>query len=315
MSRHLFILNPAAGKRDRTEKLRSLIEKLKIKDPYDIFVTDAVGSAEQNAEEYLKAHLDESVIVYSCGGDGTLAEVANGVYRSNHRNAAIAIVPVGSGNDFIKSLDVPPERFNSFRALLNGHKVEVDLLSAKDENGLERVSLNIISAGFDAAVAYGQRNFKKLPFVNGSMAYNMSLVKSVFTDTKNYFNLKVDGESFGDSDGPYLFAIAANGKYYGGGFKASPYSDISDGRLDFVCIKTVPNLKLLSLVGKFREGRHIEEYKDITSYTSCESMQFLSENLINLNLDGDIYPMKNPTVSVLPKALTLLIPSLTDAVE
>lgn len=312
MKRHLFILNPAAGKKDRTEKLKALIEKLKINEPFDIFVTDAVGSAENTTNEYLTANPDDEIIVYSCGGDGTLAEVANGVYRSRHQNAAIAIVPVGSGNDFVKSLDVPAERFKSLRALLKGSKVEVDLLCATDELGNERVSLNIISAGFDAAVAYGQRNFKKLPFVSGSMAYNMSLVKSVFTDTKNYFDLYVDGEPYGDSNGPFLFAIAANGKYYGGGFKASPYSDISDGVLDFICIKTVPKLKLLSLVGKFREGRHIDEYKEIASHTSCRSMQFASEDLINLNLDGDIYPMKNPTVSIIPKAITLQLPSLSD---
>ena len=312
MNRHLFILNPAAGKKDRTEKLRALIEKLRINEPYDIFVTDSVGSAEATTENYLKNHLQECVRVYSCGGDGTLSEVANGVYRSAHTDCAIAIVPVGSGNDFVKSLDIPAENFKSLRALLKGTTVEVDLLLARDEDGVERVSLNIISAGFDAAVANGQKRFKKLPLVSGSMAYNISLVKSVFTDTKNYFNLLVDGEPFGDSDGPYLFAIAANGRYYGGGFKASPYSDISDGKLDFIRINTVSKLKLLSLVGKFREGRHIDEYKDITSYTSCESMQFVSESLIDLNLDGEIIPMKNPTISVLPKAITLLLPNLTE---
>ena len=83
---------------------------------------------------------------------------------------------------------------------------------------------------------------------------------------------------------------------------------ISDGVLDFIRIKTVPKLKLLSLVGKFRAGRHIDEFKDICSYTHCKTMQFVSENLIDLNLDGDIYPMKNPTIEILHKRIKLILP-------
>ena len=308
MNRHLFILNPAAGTKNRTERIRAVIEKLKIKDPYDIFVTDGVRAAETETERYLREHSEDFVRVYACGGDGTLSEVANGVYKSGSKNCAIAIVPVGSGNDFVKSLDIPPEHFRNIKGLIDGDIVEIDLLLAKDAENNERVSLNIISAGFDAAVAFGQEKFKKLPLVSGSMAYNLSLVKCVFTDTKNYFALMVDGEKYGKSEGPYLFAIAANGKYYGGGFKASPYSDISDGMLDFIRIKTVSKTRLLSLVGKFREGKHIDEYKDITSYTQCKSMQFLSENTININVDGEIAPMKNPIIKILPKAVKLVLP-------
>ena len=308
MNRHLFILNPAAGKKNRTERLRAVIEKLKLQDPYDIYITDGKYAAEKETERYLREHSEDFVRVYACGGDGTLSEVANGIYKSGSQSCALAVVPVGSGNDFVKSLDIPPEQFRNINALVCGDIVETDLLLAKDADEYERVSLNIISAGFDAAVAFGQEKFKKLPFVSGSMAYNLSLVKCVFTDTKNYFSLLVDGEKYGKSEGPFLFAIAANGKYYGGGFKASPYSDISDGMLDFIRIKTVSKTKLLSLVGKFREGRHIDEYKDITSYTRCKSMQFVSESPINVNVDGEVAVMKNPIIKILPKAIKLVIP-------
>ena len=80
--------------------------------------------------------------------------------------------------------------------------------------------------------------------------------------------------------------------------------------LDFIRIKTVSKPRLLSLVGKFREGRHIDEYKDITSYTQCKTMQFVSEELINLNLDGEIFPMKNPIIKILPKAIKLVLPTV-----
>jgi diacylglycerol kinase family enzyme len=200
MERHLFILNPAAGTRDRTAKMAEIVEKLKLDAPYDIYVTDAKGAAETYTEGYLREHGESFVRIYACGGDGTLCEVANGMYRSGSKNCAVAVVPIGSGNDFVKSLDIPPERFRDLKTLVRGEIKEVDLLLASDSDGQTRVSLNIISAGFDAAVANGQERFKRLPLVSGKTAYNLSLVKCVFTDTKNYFSLKVDGEKYGKSD-------------------------------------------------------------------------------------------------------------------
>lgn len=312
MIRHLFVLNPAAGTKDRTEKLKEAIKRLKIDGICDIFVTDGVRAAENEVCRYLGEHKDEFVRIYACGGDGTLSEVTNGVYRSGSKNCAVAVVPIGSGNDFVKSLDIPVEAFLNLQNLIDGETINIDLLVARDATNTERASLNIISAGFDAAVAHGQEKIKKWPMVSGKAAYNISLVKSVFTKTKHYFVLNVDGQRFGDSAGPYLFAIAANGKYYGGGFKASPYSNISDGIMEFIRIDTVSPVKLLSLVGKFREGRHIDEFKDIVATKQCKSMQFVSDKPIDINLDGEIYPMKNPTIRIVEKAMKIILPKQDD---
>lgn len=311
--RHLFILNPAAGRKDITAKLKRLIESLVMSDRYDIFVTDSCGSAQAETERYLREAGDDFTKIYACGGDGTLSEVANGIYRSENSNCALGIVPVGSGNDFVRSLDIPVEKFRNMGNLVNGKIKEIDLLLARDSNGKEQISMNIISAGFDAAVAKGQEKFKKLPFVNGSMAYNLSLVNCLFTNIKNYFTVLADGEPFGKSgNGPYLFAIAANGRYYGGGYKASPYSDLCDGMLDLIRIDTISRPRFIQLVGKFREGEYIEDYKDIVTYTQCRKMQIVSEKDVDLNLDGEIHQMKNPVIEILPKALKLLLPRTVD---
>lgn len=309
MTRHLFILNPAAGKKDLTGKISRKIASFSISEPYDIFVTDGKGAAEAETERYLREHTDCFVRVYACGGDGTVSETANGIYRSGNKNCALGIVPVGSGNDFIRSFDIPAERFRDIASLINGKTLDVDLLLARGGAGFERVSLNIVSAGFDAAVAKGQENFKKLPFVNGSTAYNLSLVKCVFSSIKNYFTVLVDGDPVGrPGNGPYLFTIAANGRYYGGGFKASPFSDLCDGMLDLIRIDTISRIRFLNLVGKFRKGEYIREYEDIVTYKQCRKMQILSDKSVDLNLDGEIFPMKNPVVEVLPASIKLIIP-------
>ena len=187
MKRHLFILNPAAGRKDITEKLKRIIEKLGITDRFDIFITDSNGSAEAEVERFLRENTEEFVNVYACGGDGTVSEVANGIFFSGNKKCALGIVPVGSGNDFVRSFDIPASRFRDIKSLAEGEFAEIDILCAGDSSGNKRVSLNIISAGFDAAVAKGQEKFKKFPLVNGSVAYKMSLVKQLFSNLKNYF--------------------------------------------------------------------------------------------------------------------------------
>lgn len=308
-TRHLFILNPASGRKDITEKLKQIINRLNISDPYDIFVTDAPRAAEKECFRYVREHRSDFVRVYSCGGDGTLSEVANGLYRAKSKNCAIGIVPLGSGNDFIRSFDIPAERFRNLKNLVNGEVINVDLLLARDSAGRERASLNIISVGFDAAVAKGQQKYKKLPMVNGSMAYNISLAECIFSKMKNYFTVIVDGRPVGKpGKGPYLFTIAANGKFYGGGFKAAPFSDLQDGLIDFIRVDTVSKLKFLSLVNRFRKGEYIHEYKEYVVYSQCKKLQILSEDPIDLNLDGEIHPMRDPIIEVVPGALNLIMP-------
>ena len=308
MEHHLFILNPAAGRRDITEKLKAKIEKLNLQN-CKIFITDCKGAAEREAERFLRKIRKGFTRVYACGGDGTVSEVANGIYRSGNTDCALGVVPVGSGNDFVKSFDIPAEDFRNLKSQTAGETVEIDVLRARDCEGNDRISLNIISAGFDAAVAKGQAKFKKLPFVSGSAAYKLSLAKTLFTGIKNYFTVLADGERFGKAgDGPYLFAIAANGRYYGGGFKASPFSSLNDGLLDLIRIDTISRIRFLTIVGKFRKGEYIHEYGDIVNYTQCRKMQIVSEKKVDVNLDGEILPMYNPIVEILPKAMKLILP-------
>ena len=100
MTRHLFVLNPAAGRKNLTEQLIRAIEKLNLAEPYDIYVTDSEGAAEREAERYIAKHSGDFVRIYACGGDGTINEVVSGLVGV--ANASMTVYPVGSGNDFIK---------------------------------------------------------------------------------------------------------------------------------------------------------------------------------------------------------------------
>ena len=304
--KHIFIINPAAGKEDSYMAIRTALEALDTPVDYELYLTQAPGDATAYIRDYCRHHT-ERVRFYACGGDGTLNEVVNGVV--GFPQASLGCYPCGSGNDFVKYFDSHGDAFGSLEALTGGRYCAVDMISITDDDGQSRIGLNIISAGFDAAIAKGMDKFKSIPFVNGSMAYNLSLVSCLLKKTKNYFYIYTDGHEAGKGNGPYLFAIAANGRFYGGGFEAAPYSDISDGLIDFISVDTVPKPKIPVLVGKFRAGRHIEELKQYVTYHRCCEMKLVSDSMIDLNVDGEIVPTKNPVMRILPSALNLIIPA------
>ncbi|MEG2003380.1 MAG: YegS/Rv2252/BmrU family lipid kinase, partial [Clostridia bacterium] len=241
--RHVFIINPKAGKHDSTRPLTEKITRVLSELSYKIEVTNGIGHATEIAKNLCRQTNDE-IRIYACGGDGTLNEVVNGIYLSGcPKNISIGTIPTGSGNDFIKSFDIPKETFLDILKMTTAETETIDLLSV---NG--RASINIISVGYDAAVCEKMNLYKRIPLVSGSAAYKLAVVKCLITQTKHKFDLYADGKPVGEKNQNYLFAIAANGKYYGGGFKAAPTADMQDGLIDFVRIITVSRFKFASLV-------------------------------------------------------------------
>lgn len=297
---HVFIINPAAGTRDRTAELTAEAKRL-----FDarglrwtVEPTRRAGHALELAVRYAEA--GEPVTLYACGGDGTLGEVARGV--SGRSGCRVAPVPIGTGNDFVKCFAADAAgHFRDLSQLLDGVERPVDAMRV----GEERISLNIVSAGMDAAVAQNVRRFKRLPLVGGRAAYNLSVACSFFTSVCNRFAFEVDGRPIAPRD--YLFAVAANGRYYGGGFHAAPVADIQDGWLDFIRVPSLPRRRLLAMINSYKRGEHLEKY-DFIEHIRCRSLRILSERPVALNIDGEIELMSNPEISMLPGAVRLLLP-------
>jgi YegS/Rv2252/BmrU family lipid kinase len=295
---HVFIINPVAGVRDQTASLIRSIEAVE-QIPEDcrfIETTRYRGHAKQLASRYAA---NGPVTIYACGGDGTLGEVITGA--ASGKDCRIAIVPIGTGNDFVKCFGSDNAiKFLDIAALACGCEITVDALETEN-----RRSINIASVGFDAAVTKGVARFKRLPLVSGEMAYLLSTGVNFFSKIKTRCAFEVDGVLIPPSD--YIFAIAANGRWYGGGFNASPYSDITDGKIEFIRVPAVSRIKMLLMINDYKKGRHLEKYKFITSQ-QCSQLRFLSEDIMDVNLDGDIYPMSNPLICIIPGAVRLVVP-------
>ena len=114
--KHIIIINPKAGVNNEPAKIKENVEKNFVGLEYEIYFTKGPKDATNFVRNYLSNNNDE-VRFYSCGGDGTLNEIANGMIGFD--NAQLACYPIGSGNDFIKYFG-KVESFLDFQALING---------------------------------------------------------------------------------------------------------------------------------------------------------------------------------------------------
>ena len=306
---HLFIINPAAGKADRREELKDKIAEMKTDQKVTVMFTEKQGDATGFVKEYL-SNADDFVRVYACGGDGTANEVLRGVM--GFENCALGVVPIGSGNDFVRSFEeFSKDDFLNLEAMMQGEISTIDVMECQG-----RYSMNNMSVGFDAAVAKNVDKFKRLPLVNGSLAYKISILYCLFTKLKHRYRMVTDGEEYVSKDTKTLLAVAGNGKYYGGGIKATPPAEFNDGKIEFMHIKTIPVARFLLLVGKYTRGEHIDNPKfPFVKHTKCESVTFESEDNIDIGFDGEIISLKNPTIRILPGAVKVITPKVKELVN
>lgn len=299
---HLFILNRFAGTRDTTKELEEKIKALRSDDEILIEYTREEGDAERIAREYAEKY--GSLRVYACGGDGTANEALTGLM--GFENVALGVVPVGTGNDFIRSLPGSEEDYLDLSKMIAGDTVRVDLFRCED-----KYALNVISVGYDCEVAAQAQKNKRLPLMSGSFAYKLAILQCLITKRKHAFRPFADGEEIRLKDGykTHMLAVASNGKYYGGGIKCSPKAQLSDGYIDFMSIPTIAVPRFLRLVCDFIKGEHIDNPKmPFIINRKCKTLQFFDDKELKVSIDGEMFYMKDPTITVLPSAFDIIVP-------
>ncbi|MBQ4642082.1 MAG: YegS/Rv2252/BmrU family lipid kinase [Oscillospiraceae bacterium] len=274
--KHLFIINPAAGSRDRTEFYRKKIaEACEGRDlDYSIQVSSAPGCCREIANR--AAQSGEEYRIYSCGGDGTLNEIVSGV--AGYPNVAVTMFACGSGNDFAR-LFSEPEAFRDLERLLDAEEAAFDLIRCNDD-----YSLNICSVGLDARIGTDVANYKRLPLLSGFRAYAVSAVINVIRGVSEHYVVEIDGQQI---DGEQTLICACNGRYYGGGFNPVPEADPADGKLEVLLVRDVSRLKVAEVVGKYKDGKYAR-YPELIRHFSTDRVKIICDKPTPINLDGEL---------------------------
>lgn len=294
--KHLFIINPAAGSKDRTADYRSQIETVCQKQgiAYEIAISSAPGDCTRLARE--AAQTGEEYRIYACGGDGTLNEVVCGV--AGYDNVAVTMFCGGSGNDFVKIFN-DPDAFRNLERLLNCREVSFDLLRCNED-----VSLNICSVGLDARIGTDVSRYKRLPLLSGFRAYAASTVVNVIKGIAEHYVVEIDGQRF---DEKMTMICVCNGRYYGGGFNPVPEADPTDGLLDVLLVKKVSRLQVPGVIGKYKSGRY-RELSKIVRHFKTDKVRILCDKPTSINLDGELRTAQTVEISVAKEKLRFFYP-------
>lgn len=298
--RHLFIINPAAGRPESTARLEALLSRLSV--PHDTVYTAGAGDAQRIARE--AASRGEPVRIYACGGDGTLNEVVNGA--AGFDNAAVTCVPKGTGNDFLKLFGPRfRELFYDLEALAAGPQRAFDLM---DCNG--RLGLDVVCAGVDARIAAGVHRYKDLRFVSGIGAYLLSLVEQVlFRGLCRPLTIRAGGLDWQDRQTAIL--CICNGRHYGGGFMPVPDAMPDDGVLDALAVGEISRLTFFRLAGKYARGLY-RQYPQLITHWQGQSLSFSSPREITVVVDGEVMRDKRFTVRLSPLKIQFFFPAGAD---
>ena len=296
--RHLFIMNPHAGKYDRSQEM---LEKVRFtmagrREKWEAVRTTGPGHAVALVEE--AAQQGDPLRVYACGGDGTLNEVVNGAAGREH--VAVTHCPMGSGNDFLRMFGQDAGRFRQLDQLLDTPQTAMDLINC---NG--RYSLNVCSVGFDARIGFGAADFKKLPLVSGSAAYQLSAVRTIIKGIHLPYRVEVDGETMPGER--FTLLCACNGRFYGGGFNPSPDAMPDDGLLNFIVIPAVSRLTVAALIQKFARGEIGEIPQAILR--QGREMKIHCDRLTAVNVDGELVDGQELSIALSDKKVQFFYPA------
>ena len=241
--KHVFLINPRAGKGDRAARLQAMPKRLAAAHGLEVscLLTDRPGAAESLARAL--AETGEPLRLYVCGGDGTLHEAANGI--AGYSNAAMTVIPAGTGNDFLKNFGPDAAKFSDAENLWDGPDFPLDLI---DCNG--RLCLTIACSGIDARIADSVHRYGDL--LSGRGSYLLSVaVNFLFKPIGRRWRVELDGEVLEDD---FALVSMCNGRYYGGGSMPVPQARMDDGVLETILVKNVPKATFARLFPAYSAG-------------------------------------------------------------
>ena len=301
--KHVFIVNPTAGKGDGMDKLKAALALSALN--YEIYETQG----HRDAVSYVRGYCEtcsEDVRFYACGGDGTLKEVCEGAL--GHAHASVSVYPIGSGNDFVRYFG-GAEKFMDIGAISSADAIGVDMIHVKTDEGVDTYSINAINFGFEAVAAAIMDKVRRKPIIGGSNSYTTGVVGAIFKAMKNRGEIYVDGELVNE-DGTYILCTAANGGYIGGGYNCAPRASVNDGFLEVCKIKPVSIITLVRLIGVYKKGGHLDDprFEKYITYRRAKKIESKSEKAFSLSLDGEVMETKHFIAEIVTDAIRFAAP-------
>ncbi|NTU68164.1 MAG: YegS/Rv2252/BmrU family lipid kinase [Chlorobiaceae bacterium] len=293
-----FIFNPAADKGRAAGKAGMLEQSLEAFPNASIKVSRFAG----HAGELARSAASGSSTLIACGGDGTLNEIVNAVVGMPVR---VGIYPVGSANDFLKSLH-PVKR--ATEEVLGGIAASssrmVDLGNVRFDDGRSRYFVNSIGIGFTGRIA---RTVQATTWFRGELSYAYALVSVLlgYAPVNMHIDIETPDGKIELREPVFSFSVS-NGAVEGGKFRIAPHADLSDGLLDVCILKAIPKWRFPGYVLKYLKGTQIDE-PDVL-YCKASSLRVFMPEGDAMHMDGEVFRHVSGEmgISAVPHAVEML---------
>lgn len=298
--KHIFIVNTVAGEKSCLDMVKDGIARCEEVIDYEIYTPDSSDDSINYIKNYMDTHRDEDVRFYACGGDGTVNKVATGIV--GYPNASMAILPFGTGNDYVKYYGTA-EKFKNVCDVIHGEEKTVDVMKVND-----KYALNSTHFGLDSVVAKAMNKLRRNVLFGKKRAYPFAVVWGFMTGMRNECIVYADGEQLNTSD--ILLCTVSNGKYVGGSYFNAPNSLNDDGLLEVCLVKPVPRLKFLGLIKYYVAGTHIgnPKFDDIVVYRQVRNVRIEGPEGFCVSIDGEIYQNSHIEIENLERKIRLIVP-------
>lgn len=290
-----FIINPTAGgingkKINKTlDIIKSVLEKRQVEYKFHI------STSQKNTRALTSALIDKGAKnIIAVGGDGTIHDVVNGL--KNFEDVTFGIIPCGTGNDFASAINLPLNVEKAVEIILDCPPKFTDYMQMPTVRGI-----NIIGMGIDVDVLKKYQKCKK----KNKLAYTTSLIKTLFSFDYINFDVIVDGDTQPKNYTSFIACIA-NGNRYGGGIPICPPANPTDQKLDFVAVKNMPKLKIISAFLKLKKGKLLS-LKEATHY-NMQKITVIPKGDYTVNVDGELYDNIPFTVEIVSNKLKMFRP-------
>ena len=273
--KHIFILNPYAGKTMFAENLREKLARIEGLD-YFVFITRYAGYEKELVKKICHYFGGEKLRFYCCGGSGTMRNMLNGF--EDLSEAEVAFYPCGLTNDFIKCFGGQEKRFYQIEELINGDVISVDYIRTK-----EGVALNTLSVGMDSSYAAMMERYRMASMFGKQFPYILALLYVVLLPKSHEYEIYLDGKKL---EGQYTEILFGNGCALGGSIRFIQQADVTDGKAAYVLVNKKGLLPLLASIAR-------KDYQGIQKHAECgfcEKIRICRRDgsPIVMNFDGEL---------------------------
>jgi len=290
VKRYAFLYNPAAqgGKSElKLECLRTLIDEFT---DAQLFHSQSIG----DIAHFVDQNLEEFDVFVACGGDGTVREVATTLINTEK---VMGIVPLGTGNDLCKTLNIPVKLKQSISVLKREDAVSIDVGQCNDF-----IFLNSLGFGFDGLT---NRYALQLKHLHPFLTYAISALKAVFNHSS--FEVTIRKAETISQEQAIMFSLA-NGRVEGGNFWIAPNASIIDGKLNVVLVKPVSKWLIPVLLPLF-----LFKKPQLIPHVKSSEVEELSLNIagdIDIHADGEMIEKNRNefSISLNANALRVICP-------